>query len=548
MNILGSEIDSPWVKTDTNHSDDPVQIVVSSHGVKKGNFELRSSLRGHDGTRIYLNTPNADFYQSGIPELTESFDALIVTLRDIIGGRDTIIIGARSGGYAAIRIGAHLGANTVIAFSPIIDLNAPLAPIRDDEEVKGIPTDDHDLALAMKRSISTRFILFAAEWDIFHMQQFARLNGTSNVITFGLKLIDTSIPAKLRSNGELNRLYKAALLGTELQYKPKDAGTLLSNPIAIDCLYRGKIASIANDWDSAYPLYQKAIDIASDCEAAIEQLAVYDLTKSDRDAATAKYRRCIELNPERQFYQNRLDSINPNLKGRNTDKSGEMSAREWRDLGESLSKGKDYSEAASAYEKAYKLEPNSIGSGVAWAKAVFLSGNKSVSLRILKDMHKTHPENAIIAHNYGVLSLKAGKTRQALKFLGMAHNKDSRNPGFAHQYAVALMRARKARKALEPARLAAEERPENAGFHVTVAEIADALGDKAAANEAILQALSLHNEHAAYHALAARILEKSQETLDQAVKHMRNALTLDYGNEIYKNELVRLVEKQRASG
>ena len=555
MDILGSELDSNWVAADTGAEKGPFQVVLSSHGVSEGNFEFKSSLHGKAGTRIYLNSPNSDYYESGVPGLAADFDALIRAILDRSGGRDIIVIGADTGGHSAIRIGARLGAKTVLAFSPIIALDAPLAPKSDRSALQKLPAEALDLSTIINQSASTRFILLAAEWDIFHMHQFSQLGDVANLMRFGLKSIDTGIPPTYRKNGELDRFYEAVLMGTELQFTPKDVGTLLSQPQTVESLYKGKLAAVENNWDAALPLYREAVALDPDCEAAIEQLAAYDLTIGEREAAADKYERCISLNSERKLYQQRLQALRPKIVVQDetsSDSSAEPEAqftfRDWRALGETLLASKDYKKAADAFEKAYRLSPDSIGSGLGWAKATFLSGEKSRALRILKDMHKADPDNATIAHNYGAISLKAGKTRQALKFLGMAHDKDQQNPGYAHQYAIALMRSRKAKDALKPARIAAQERPNNAGFHVTVAEIADAIGDKPAARAAVEEALKIDGEHAPYHALAARILEKSPETLDQAVKHMRDALTLEYGNEVYKNELVRLVEKQRGRG
>jgi tetratricopeptide (TPR) repeat protein len=544
MNIIGSELDSNWVDADSGIERGPFQVVISSHNVTEGNFEFRSSIFGKPGTRIYLNSPNHDYYESGIPGLANNFDELISAIEARSGGREIIVIGADTGGHAAIRIGARLGAKTIVAFSPIITLDAPLTPAKDIPA--GLSSNVRDLSDIIRQSTSTRFVLLAAEWDIFHMHQFKELGDYANIIKFGLTSIDTGVPPSFRENGELDRLYDAVIKGDEIDYMPLNAGDLLSQPQTVDALYRGKLAAVQNDWDAAVPLYREAVALDPDCEAAIEQLAAYDLTIGDREAAAEKYERCIHLNSERKFYKSRLEALRPTLI--ETEDGPQLSERDLRDLGDSMMASKDYAKAADAFEKAFRANSSAIGTGLGWAKATFLNGDTSRALRILKDMHKGDPENETIAHNYGAFSLKAGKTRQALKFLGMAHDKDPQNPGFAHQYAIALMRSRKSKDALKPARLAAQERPDNAGFHVTVAEIADAIGDKAAANAAIEEALKLDAEHAPYHALAARILEKSPETLDQAVKHMRNALTLQYGNEVYKNELVRLVEKQRGRG
>lgn len=543
MSILGSELDSNWVSADNGAEAGPFQVVLSSHGVSEGNFEFRSSLTGKPGIRMYLNSPKPDYYESGVPGLADSFEELVDAVLVRSGGHEIVVIGADTGGHAAIRLGARLGAKTVIAFSPIIKLDAPLAPNNNADVVRTLPAESRDISPLLAGSPSTRFILLAAEWDIFHMQQFNQLSDTTNLIKFGLKSIDTGVPPKFRKTGELDTLYTAVISGNEGEYTPNEMGNLLSQPNVVETLYKAKLAAVANDWDTAVPLYRDVLEAQPDCEAALEQLAAFDLVSGNRDAAIEKYERCIELNGERKLYQSRLEALRPTLI--ETEEGIQLSERDLRDLGDSMMASKDFAKAADAYEKAFRVNPNSVGIGLGWAKATFLDGDTSRALRILKDMHKFDPENATIAHNYGAFSLKAGKTRQALKFLGMAHDKDPQNPGFAHQYAIALMRSRKAKDALKPARLAAQERPDNAGFHVTVAEIADAIGDKAAAKSAIEEALNLNGEHAPYHALAARILEKSPDTLDQAVKHMRDALTLQYGNEVYKNELVRLVEKQR---
>jgi predicted Zn-dependent protease len=546
MSILGSELDTNWVAAESGSETGPFQVVISSHGVGEGNYEFRSSISGKPGTRMYINSPNPDFYESGVPGLADNFDDLIPAIRERSGGRDIIVLGSDTGGHAATRLGARLGAKYVIAFNPIISLSAPLSPGIKVDATHAAPDESLDLLPLIQGATGTQFIFVGAEWDVFHMNMFMQANQLENVHTYGLTHVDTGILGAMVKSGGFSPFYDAIIKNQYHDYKILSEGSLLSKPEVIQTLYKAKIAAAANDWDVAAPLFRSVIILDPSCEAAIEQLAVHAVTKGDKEDAIKKYELCLGLNPERAVYQQKLQRLKPTLvEGHD---GAQLSEGDLRNLADSMMASKDYNKAANAYEKAFLVNTDATGSGLGWAKATFLSGDTSRALRILKDMHKADPENAIIAHNYGAFSLKAGKTRQALKFLGMAHDKDPKNPGFAHQYAIALMRSRKAKDALKPARLAAQERPDNAGFHVTVAEIADAIGDKAAANAAIEEALNLNGEHAPYHALAARILEKSPETLDQAVKHMRNALTLQYGNEVYKNELVRLVEKQRGRG
>ena len=541
---------SAWIEHEVSPTAGPLQIIFSSHGVPEGSFEFKSQLTPMSGERIYLNTPAQDLFMGGVPGFADDFAALIEQLKTAAGDREVIVMGAGPGGFAAIRCGAALSAKTVLAFSPIINLDAPLSPGAKIEKASEIEADARDLSPLIETATETRFILISAEWDIFHMRWQSELARLSNVSSFGLLNVNTSVPATLRADDVFARLYERILRGDNRHLGLRGVGPLSRSPDIAVKLFDAKIAASTGDWATAHPMLEDSADALPDCEVALEQLGAYHMTQGNREKALDYYAQCAEMNTARALYRDRLNKLIRSLQIKDPrlmtlagmDKP--ETAASPRQLGDALMVQGDFLAAAEAFHTAVEANSEDIGAALGEVNALRRAGQLSDAGRAMRRLIKADPKNHTYQHNMGVILLKSGDPRRALTYLGDAFDQEPRNPGYAHQYSAALFQTKKPDEALKVIEVAVQERPENPGFQFTKAEIAMAVGAHLTAEEAAAEAVRLMPEKAPYNAIYANALSKDETRITEAVKHMRIALTLDFDNGAYKQKLADMLRQQ----
>ena len=542
---------SSWAATQNAADAKPFQVILSSHGVPEGSFEFKSNLDGLPGQRIFLNTPNNDFFEAGIPDAADSFDDLISQLKEMAGDRSIVVMGSATGGFAAIRAGIALKAQTVLAFSPIMDLDAPLSPAAKVENAATVPAEARNLIPLIEGATDTQFIIMSAEWDIFHMSLQAKLANLDHVTSLGILNVDTGVPATLRADETLQRIYSRILTGKNRHLAVRGIGSLSRFPDVAEDLLAAKIAASSGDWATAKPLFDKSLSAIPDCEIALEQLGVYYITNGDNETALDYFTQCTEMNTERKVYKDKLAKLARSLQikderilslaGMDKPKTTETGTQ--RQQAEALLAEKNYAAAAEAFRAAYAAIPSDVGAALGEVTALRHAGALSEAGRAMKSLLKTDPDNHTFQHNMGVILLKSRDPQRAVPYLADALKQQPRNPGYAHQLAAALVQTKKANEALVAIEVATQERPENAGFQFTKAEIALALKAYKTAEEAAREAVRIEPERAPYFAMLAEALAGQPAKIDEAVQFMRIALTLDFDNPMYKKRLAAMVKE-----
>ncbi len=96
-------------------------LIFSARNSAKGKFTFWDKFKSLPATRIYINDYNNEWYTNGIPDYP-SEDKLIKFLeeckRKYIKGGKLWILGTSMGAYAALKYGAKLKADRIVAFNP----------------------------------------------------------------------------------------------------------------------------------------------------------------------------------------------------------------------------------------------------------------------------------------------------------------------------------------------------------------------------------------------------------------------------------------------
>ena len=540
---------SSWVLTHNSVDKKPFQVIFSSHGVPQGNFEFKSDLEGLPGQRLFLNTPNQDFFEGGVPETADSFQELIEQIKEMAGNRSIVVMGSATGGFAAIRAGIALKAQTVLTFSPILDLDAPLSPALKVENAASVPDESRNLLPLIEGATDTQFIIMSAEWDIFHMSLQAQLAGLDHVTNFGILNVNTGVATHLKEDETLQRIYSRVLSGKNRHLAVRGTGALTKFPDIAADLLAAKTSASSGDWDTAVPLLEKSLSVLPDCEIALEQLGVYYTTQSDKETALDYYTQCAEMNPNRKVYKDKLANLARSLKIKDqhilelSGIEGFSKSLGLRDEAEALMAKKDFVGAAETFRAAYARNPDDAGAALGEVTALRKAGAISEAGRAMKTLLKTDPANHAFQHNMGVILLKSRDPQRAIPYLSDALQQQPRNPGYAHQLASALAQSKKLSEALIAIEVATTERPDNAGFQFTKAEIALDLKSYKTAEEAAREAVRIEPERAAYFAILAETLAGQPGKINEATEFMRIALTLDFDNETYKKQLASYIKE-----
>lgn len=177
-------------------------------------YFMRSLLQQHDVNVIFLFDWKDACFLGGVSGLGESVEETAAGIRRLcaeMGTRRLICLGQSLGGYAAIRYGAELGADAVMAFSPVI------LPVLEGEIFERIRAATHDdltpadvdlrpLLGGRKRTPLT-WIIFGEE-SLVDLQSAEYLAGLPRVIPYPVPGIDKhTVLTPLALSGEFSPLF-----------------------------------------------------------------------------------------------------------------------------------------------------------------------------------------------------------------------------------------------------------------------------------------------------------------------------------------------------
>ncbi|WP_440903304.1 tetratricopeptide repeat protein [Catenovulum sp. SX2] len=160
-----------------------VVIVFSSRGVEKGKFTFFKSLSTSNKNVIFINDHESKWYLNGTPEFN-SYGRLLDKIRELIQSlqlteKSITCIGTSMGGYAALRYGRDLCADTIIALGPELQLKLPLS--RSENSIAGENLDDSDISEVTYDS--RVFLLYGSNDlnDLYHASKFQHHNVKQSV-------------------------------------------------------------------------------------------------------------------------------------------------------------------------------------------------------------------------------------------------------------------------------------------------------------------------------------------------------------------------------
>ncbi|MEM8616450.1 MAG: tetratricopeptide repeat protein [Pseudomonadota bacterium] len=552
MTLIDKE--TPWLRHSVTDEDGPCQIIFSSHGVAEGGFELESQTRGKPGPKLYINSPELDYYTGGLPALSLSQLDLAEALRVWIDGRAVVTAGCGEGAFAAVLYGAQLQAQDILAINPMISLEDPLSPAVKAGHLVGIPELDRDLAPLIEQSPQSRFQLICAEWDVYNLRHIARVASLTHVRALSLTGVARNAAATLRETGGFDLIYDAILMGTAAQPKIAQMGELLDHPARIEQLHRAKQAGANGDWQTAAPILQAILDEAPETEAALEQFAISQVSTSDKEGALTTFMTAHALNPGRALYRDKLAPLARSLQITDetilraagliaTDIEGNAPVDYRSQADDALANGNGDA-AALLYKQALMERPGDRSAALGQVKALLQTGQTFRAGRIMRRLLKSAPDDAVLLHNMGVILLKSGAVKRAIPHLSRALEQAPDNAGYAQQLASALYQKKQYPEALQASEKATELNAENAGYQFTKLQIGLATGAIDVAVEAGAALVALEPNIATYRAAYGDALSRQGRDMDAALQNYRMAVTLDMGSQDYKRKLSDLLRQK----
>ncbi len=193
-------------------------------GVSMPVYEFFRVTEGYPAKRLFLRDPRRAWYLRGLPGVGDDAAALEAALAETIrqsGCSRVVMAGASAGGFAALRFGARLGADCVLAFSPQTFIDATRREVSGDERwpeqiaalhaALGPDNADYDAAVAVAEARSTSFGIHVSTDDDLDLLHARRLSGLPGLTIHehaggGHKLVKW-----LRDTGKLAPLLAEAL-------------------------------------------------------------------------------------------------------------------------------------------------------------------------------------------------------------------------------------------------------------------------------------------------------------------------------------------------
>ena len=142
------------------------------------------------GMHVFVRDVFKQWYLKGINSELCSIEKLSRFLSDLTIGKNVICIGASAGGYAAMLIGSIIGAKTVIAFNPQINLEYEYKNSTEAENAllhRLISTDArqyYDLNRFLNAKTDIYYVYSSdSEWDINQLKNLNMINSYVNIIS-----------------------------------------------------------------------------------------------------------------------------------------------------------------------------------------------------------------------------------------------------------------------------------------------------------------------------------------------------------------------------
>lgn len=210
---------------------------------------------------IFVNNGVNDWYQYGIPELGETFEACVEVFRswaEVLDVSNICCIGTSMGGWGAMRYGAALNAR-VLAFSSDV-IFCDIA-----SRSRAYFTGSHSVACADLRQVlnesEAQVTFVIGERDPIDLYAASLLTECEGVEVISLVGCGHFVPPHLSREGRLGPLVRSFVAGTALPVAP-DRGKLAHNKPYVEAIYAAQKAVVRGEWQR----------VAEQAEAALEHV------------------------------------------------------------------------------------------------------------------------------------------------------------------------------------------------------------------------------------------------------------------------------------
>ncbi|OIQ32488.1 MAG: hypothetical protein BM562_04240 [Alphaproteobacteria bacterium MedPE-SWcel] len=227
-------------------------------------FQLGRELPEHV---IFVNNGVNDWYQYGIPELGETFEACVEVFRswaEVLGVRKICCVGTSMGGWGAMRYGAALGAR-VLAFS------SDVVFCDEASRSRAYFTGPHPVACADLREVlnesEAQVTFVIGERDPIDLYAASLLTECAGVEVISLVGCGHFVPPHLSREGRLGPLLRSFIAGAALPVAP-DRGNLAHNKSYTEAIYAAQKAVVCGEWQRVAEHAEAALEHARHGEAA----------------------------------------------------------------------------------------------------------------------------------------------------------------------------------------------------------------------------------------------------------------------------------------
>lgn len=121
----GGNFKSTFCRLDIQPQSDDLWVFCSHVGIPQGKFAQTRVGRQFYGDKLYLNCPDNNWYQDGVPELCGRFEDIAGTVAEVARRRArkrVYVVGHSMGAYLAIFLGSQIEGARYFAISPEPDL------------------------------------------------------------------------------------------------------------------------------------------------------------------------------------------------------------------------------------------------------------------------------------------------------------------------------------------------------------------------------------------------------------------------------------------
>jgi len=277
-------------------------MLFSGVGARDGRFQYWKVGRGLGTHCLFLNDGRKHWYQSGVPQLGESFEATLATIRlwvRELGVEEIYAIGQSMGAYGAILYGARLGAR-VLAFGAETILR--LEGSRSSQLLRGdaamLYPDLQDVIAGAEKPITT----FAGERDPVDLYCMSRAHGLPQFDPRTILGLGHNIATPMHQDDLLVPLLRTFVENRRIPRLANEGGALL-HPGFADAFYDLYRHIKAGRYDQSAAAGELAVSLYPNSDYAFFMTAKAVFALKDIARAASYMERALAIAPHEMDYR-----------------------------------------------------------------------------------------------------------------------------------------------------------------------------------------------------------------------------------------------------